>query len=111
MNTATLLRRYGAGTSWDRAGVYRLDPPLPQALRDGGYEHHAHVLVQVFGDTAAMYACDASGRLTGNRYERWQPLTRDDGEQRGLYVVANPSCTGALEAEGYTVVTMGEVTG
>jgi len=68
------------------------------------------VLVTVVGDTAAFYACDAGGRLTGNRYERWQPLTRDDGEQRGMYVVANPSCTGALEAEGYTVVTLGEVT-
>jgi len=62
----------------------------------------------VQGDTADMYESDANGRLTGN-YAKWTPLTRDDGEPRGQYVVTNPSCTGALEAEGYTVVTMGEV--
>ena len=110
MNTATLIRKYGKGTAWDRAGLYYLHPPLQQLLRDGGYEEIAYVMVQVQGDTAALYEADANGKLCGNRYERWQPLTRDDGEQRGMYVVANPSCTAALEAEGYTVVTMGEVT-
>ena len=110
MKTATLLRKYGPGKAWERAGLYYLHPPMPQLLRDGGHELHEYVLVTVVGDTAAFYACDAGGRLTGNRYERWQPLTRDDGEQRGLYVVANPSCTGALEAEGYTVVPLGRMT-
>jgi len=110
MNSAVLLRRYGPGKAWDRAGLYYLHPPMPQLLRDGGHEEIAYVMVQVQGDTAALYEADANGKLCGNRYERWQPLTRDDGEQRGMYVVANPSCTAALEAEGYTVVTLGEVT-
>lgn len=110
MNSAVLLRRYGPGKAWDRAGLYRLDPPLRQLLRDGGYEEIAYVMVQVQGDTAALYEADANGKLCGNRYERWAPLTRDDGEQRGLFVVDNPTCTGALEAEGYTVVPLGRMT-
>jgi hypothetical protein len=109
MKQAALIRKYGAGKAWGRAGLYYLNPPMPQLLRGGGYEYHQYVMVQVQGDTADMYASDASGRLTG-AYARWTPLTRDDGEARGVSVVAAPSCTGALEAEGYTVVAMGEVT-
>ena len=110
MKTATLLRKYGPGKAWDRAGLYYLNPPLRQLLRDGGYDEIAYVMVQVQGDTAALYETDANGKLSGNRYERWAPLTRDDGEQRGLFVVDNPTCTGALEAEGYTVVPLGRLT-
>jgi len=109
MKTATLLRKYGRGKAWERAGLYYLDPPMPQLLRNGGYEHYPYVMVQVHGVTADMYASDANGKLTGGFY-KWSPLTRDDGEERGLWNVTPLSCTGALEAEGYTVVTMGEMT-
>jgi hypothetical protein len=109
MNQAALIRKYGAGKAWERAGLFYLNPPMPQMLRGGGYEYHQYVMVQVQGDTADMYASDESGRLTG-AYAKWDALTRDNGEPRGLYVVAHPSCTAALEAEGYTVVAMGEVT-
>ena len=67
------------------------------------------VMVMVQGDTADMYEADASGKLTGV-YARWTPLTRDDGEIRGLFSVVPLTCTGALEAEGYTVVPIGEMT-
>ena len=109
MNTASLIRKYGKGKAWERAGLYFLDPPMPQLLRGGGYEHYPYVMVQVQGDTADMYESDASGRLTG-AYAKWVPLTRDDGEARGLFMADELTCTGALEAEGYEVVTMGEVT-
>jgi hypothetical protein len=106
---AALIRKYGAGKAWERAGLYYLNPPIPQILRGGGYEYHQYVMVMVQGDTADMYASDANGKLTG-AYAKWDALTRDDGEPRGLYVVADPTCTGALEAEGYQIVEMGQVT-
>ena len=109
MKQAALIRKYGPSRMWDKAGVYYLNPPMPQVLKDGSYEYHRYVMVQVQGDTAELYECDANGKLTG-AYARWTPLTRDDGEIRGLSVVDAPTCSGALEAEGYTVVTMGEVT-
>ena len=109
MRRAVLIRKYGPCKMWDKAGVYYLDPPMPQLLRGGSHEHYRYVMVQVQGDTAELYECDANGKLTG-AYAKWTPLTRDDGEIRGLSVVNNPSCTGALEAEGYTIVTMGEMT-
>ena len=104
---AALIRKYGPGKAWDRAGLYYLHPPMPQLLRDGGHEEIAYVMVQVQGDTAALYEADANGKLSGNRYERWTPLTRDDGEQRGLFMADVLTCAGALEAEGYVVVTNG----
>ena len=109
MNQAALIRQYGPGKMWDRAGLYYLNPPMPQLLKGGGHEYHQYVMVQVSGDTADMYASDANGKLTG-AYAKWVPLTRDDGEPRGLFNVTPLTCAGALEAEGYTVVTMGEVT-
>ena len=109
MKQAVLLRRYSPSKVWDKAGLYYLNPPMPQVLRDGNHEYHHYVLVQVQGSTADMYASDAIGKLTGV-YAKWLPLTRDDGEARGLFNVTPLTCAGALEAEGYTVVTMGEVT-
>ena len=106
---AALIRRYGRGKIWDRAGLYYLDPPMPQLLRDGTHEMHEYVLVTVVGDTAEMLACDKDGALP-RRVGHWLPLTRDDMTPRGLAVVDAPSCTAALEAEGYTVVAMGEMT-
>jgi len=107
---AVLARKYGKGKAWDRAGLYYLDPPMPQVLRDGGYNYIPWVLVMVQGDTADMYESDANGKLTGV-YAKWTPLTWDDGTPRGMYGVDSPSCTGALEAEGYTISTWREVRG
>ena len=109
MNKAALIRKYGRGKAWERAGLYYLDPPIPQRRKDGGYDYLRYVMVMVQGDTADMYEADANGKLTGH-YARWTPLTRDDGEIRGLWNVTPLSCTGALEAEGYTVVPLGEMT-
>ena len=109
MNTATLIRQYGKGKSWEKAGLYWLNPPMPQALRGGGHEQIPYVFVMVQGNTADMYESDANGRLTGV-YAKWVPLTRDDGEPRGLFMADELTCTGALEAEGYTVVPLGQVT-
>lgn len=100
--TARLIRRYRRCGMWERAGLYRLDPPIPQLMRDGTHEHYEYVLVEVQGDTADMLASNAKGELTGY-FARWQPLTRDDMEPRGLFMVDKLSCTGALEAEGYSV--------
>ena len=109
MNTASLLRRYGPGKAWDRAGLYFLSPPMPQVLRDGSYDLVEYVMVQVRGDTVDMYQADHDGKLTGV-YAKWQPLTRDDGERRGVFMTDELTCTAALEAEGYTVVPLGKVT-
>ena len=109
MNTASLIRRYGRGRAWDRAGLYWLSPPMPQRLRCGSYDQWDYVLVSVRGDTVDMYGSDANGKLAAP-YARWTPLTRDDGEARGLFQADEMTCTGALEAEGYTVVELGKVT-
>ena len=109
MKKAALIRKYGKGAAWERAGLYYLDPPMPQLRKDGGHDYLRYVMVMVQGDTADMYEADASGKLTGV-YARWTPLTRDDGEIRGLFNVTPLTCTGALEAEGYTVVPLGEMT-
>ena len=108
MNTASLIRRYGKGRAWDRAGLYFLDPPLPQIVRDGTHEQHKYVMVMVQGDSSELYAADHNGTLRDGA--RWYPLTHDDMTPRGVRLVDNPSCTAALEAEGYTVVPLGEVT-
>ena len=104
--TATLVRQFGKGKAWDRAGLYWLNPPMPQVLRDRTYEYHEYVLVTVRGDTADMYASDKDGKLTG-KFARWTPLTRDDGEARGLFMMDDLTCAGALEAEGYTITDWG----
>ena len=109
MNTASLVRKYGKGKAWDRAGLYYLNPPMPQALKGGGHEHYEYVLVTVQGDTVSMYQSDVTGRLAGP-YARWLPLSRDSGERRGLFMADDLSCTAALEAEGYAVVPFGAVT-
>jgi hypothetical protein len=109
MNTASLIRKYGKGKAWDRAGLYFLNPAMPQLMRGGGHEYITYVMVQVHGDTVDMYESDANGQLTGG-YARWAPLTRDDGEARGVFMTDELTCTAALEAEGYTVVALGEVT-
>jgi hypothetical protein len=104
--TATLIRKYGKGKAWDRAGLYGLSPPMPQVLRDGSHEQIEYVLVAVQGDTALMLASDKDGLLAAP-YARWLPMTRDDGEWRGVSVVENPSCAAALEAEGYEITDWG----
>ena len=109
MNKAALIHKYGKGKAWERAGLYYLDPPIPQRRKDGGHDHYRYVMVMVQGDTADMYEADANGKLSGP-YAKWTPLTRDDGEIRGLFNVVPLTCTGALEAEGYTVVPLGEMT-
>lgn len=105
MKTASLIRTYGQSRNWERAGLYWLSEPLSERLRDGSIAAHEYVLVRVLGDTADMVASDHKGRV-----DCWIPLKRADMEPRGEFMVERPSCTGALEAEGYTVVGLGEVT-
>ena len=82
MKKAALIRKYGKGAAWERAGLYYLDPPMPQLRKDGGHDYLRYVMVMVQGDTADMYEADANGKLTG-LYARWTPLTRDDGRSGG----------------------------
>lgn len=98
LKQAVLVRRYKAGGKLGDAALYWLNPPIFTDHWDPRGETFDHVLLSTRGYTE-MYPADSSGRVLG-----WSDITTQDWS-----VDQVRTHEGLLAAEGYELVTWGEV--